>query len=479
MPPRGAIDRATRKATRAQGRRRARRAAHAGRQGVLHRYRHRGRLARRAGAWRHGLHRGDRRGAASARCAHRGDLRRHQRHPGDRSRDAQAAADPAARSCAPISTSCAPPSTAVQAANDPAFGATGARLAEAVDSLDRATTWLLSKVEKEPQTALAGATPYLRLFGNAAGGCMLADEALAALRVADGEPAARVAIARFFAENIAVQASGPGAHRHRRRRQRQRRRSRADGMSDHVTVADDGAVRTVRMNRPDKKNALTAAMYAAMAAALEDANSHAAIRCIVIAGAPGAFSAGNDLVEFSQAADLRRGPRRAGGALSSRARAIRAAARRRRARPRGRRRHHHAAALRLRGRGRRRALLDAVRQSRLVPEAASSLLAPRLMGHRRAFELLVMGRPLDAAAAQGLRAGQHRRRAGRGRGGGHEGRPHIAALPAEAVAASRRLMRGSPDEIVRASTRRCACSRSDCSRRRRKRPSRRSCTRKR
>ena len=97
---------------------------------------------------------------------------------------------------------------AVQAANDPAFGATGARLAEAVDSLDRATTWLLGKVEKEPQAALAGATPYLRLFGNAAGGCMLADEALAALRIAGAEPASRVAIARFFAENIAVQASG-------------------------------------------------------------------------------------------------------------------------------------------------------------------------------------------------------------------------------------------------------------------------------
>ena len=37
---------------------------------------------------------------------------------------------------------------------------------------------------------------------------MLADEALAALRVANGEPAARVALARFFAENIAVQAAG-------------------------------------------------------------------------------------------------------------------------------------------------------------------------------------------------------------------------------------------------------------------------------
>ena len=97
---------------------------------------------------------------------------------------------------------------AVQAMNDPALGATGARVAEAVDSLDRATTWLLSKIEKEPQSALAGATPYLRLFGTAAGGCMLADEALAALRVAKGEPAGRVAVARFFAENIAVQAGG-------------------------------------------------------------------------------------------------------------------------------------------------------------------------------------------------------------------------------------------------------------------------------
>ncbi len=97
---------------------------------------------------------------------------------------------------------------AVQAANDPAFGATGARLLDAVECLERATTWLLGKIESEPQAALAGATPYLRLFGNAAGGCMLADEALAALRLAEGEPAARIGIARFFAENIAAQASG-------------------------------------------------------------------------------------------------------------------------------------------------------------------------------------------------------------------------------------------------------------------------------
>ena len=99
---------------------------------------------------------------------------------------------------------------AVQASNAPSFGETAARLNEAVDSLERVTQWLLS--QKTSDSTLAGATPYLRLFGNAAGGCMLADQALAALRdtsVKDsGDAAVRVALARFFAENIAVQASG-------------------------------------------------------------------------------------------------------------------------------------------------------------------------------------------------------------------------------------------------------------------------------
>jgi hypothetical protein len=94
---------------------------------------------------------------------------------------------------------------AVQANNAPAFGETAARLNEAIDSLERATQWLLS--QKTSDATLAGATPYLRLFGNAAGGCMLAEQALAALREDDGG-AARVAVARFFAENVAVQASG-------------------------------------------------------------------------------------------------------------------------------------------------------------------------------------------------------------------------------------------------------------------------------
>ena len=94
---------------------------------------------------------------------------------------------------------------AVQASNAPAFGETAARLGEAIDSLERVTQWLLA--QKTSDATLAGATPYLRLFGNAAGGCMLADQALAALRDS-GDGAARIALTRFFAENIAVQAAG-------------------------------------------------------------------------------------------------------------------------------------------------------------------------------------------------------------------------------------------------------------------------------
>jgi acyl-CoA dehydrogenase len=96
---------------------------------------------------------------------------------------------------------------AVSASNDPAFGWTPTRLGEALDSLGRATQWLLSQSGKDADAALAGASPYLRLFGIATGGCYLAQQALAALRL--GEAAtSRVALARFFAENFAVQAGG-------------------------------------------------------------------------------------------------------------------------------------------------------------------------------------------------------------------------------------------------------------------------------
>jgi hypothetical protein len=92
----------------------------------------------------------------------------------------------------------------VETSNDLAFGTTGAKLRDALASLERASKWLLERVASKPNDALAGATPYLRLFGATLGGCMLAGEALAAKSNGDGER--YVTLARFFAENVTVQA---------------------------------------------------------------------------------------------------------------------------------------------------------------------------------------------------------------------------------------------------------------------------------
>jgi acyl-CoA dehydrogenase len=95
--------------------------------------------------------------------------------------------------------------------NAPGLGHAGARLREAVDSLERATTWLLAALKDgRSSEALAGATAYLRLFGLAQGGTALARKALASLDAgAEGrDHAARLVSARFFAEHHATDAPG-------------------------------------------------------------------------------------------------------------------------------------------------------------------------------------------------------------------------------------------------------------------------------
>ncbi len=94
----------------------------------------------------------------------------------------------------------------VEGSNDPAFGTTGAKLRDALASLERTSRWLLERVGSAPNEALAGATPYLRLFGSTLGGCMLAGEALAARSRGEGDPQRYVTLARYFAENVSVQA---------------------------------------------------------------------------------------------------------------------------------------------------------------------------------------------------------------------------------------------------------------------------------
>lgn len=70
---------------------------------------------------------------------------------------------------------------------------------------------------------------------------------------------------------------------------------------DHIVIENPEAhpgVRTIRMNRADKKNAITRAMYDTMADALVDAEKDKDIRAVVIFGVPGSFSSGNDLHDF-------------------------------------------------------------------------------------------------------------------------------------------------------------------------------------
>jgi enoyl-CoA hydratase/carnithine racemase len=217
-------------------------------------------------------------------------------------------------------------------------------------------------------------------------------------------------------------------------------------VSDPVLVTDNDGVRIIRMNRPEKKNALTQPMYAAMTAALDDAQGNRAIRCIVIAGGAGAFCAGSDIGDFQKRAE--------GGLEPVTIGFLHALARNQKP---------LVAAVDGLAVGIGTTLLlhcDHIVAATgtvfstpfvklgLIPEAASSLLAPMRMGHARAFALLVMGRPLsaddaktaglvnsvvDAAAVEDTALNAAR---------------EIAALPAGAVALARRLMRGELDDIV-------------------------------
>ena len=219
-------------------------------------------------------------------------------------------------------------------------------------------------------------------------------------------------------------------------------------MTEQVIVKDEGAIRTIRMNRPDKKNALTATMYGAMAEAIESAGGSSPIRCILIMGVPGAFSAGNDLGDFMKAAmggeGLGNSVLRFLYALACCERPLVAAV--------------QGVAV---GIGTTMVLhcdyAVAASDARfstpfvalgLVPEAASSLLAPRLMGHRRAFELLVMGKPFSGEEAKTLGLVNQVVAGSEVEAEAMKAAQAIAALPPEGVAISRRLMKGEPTEVV-------------------------------
>jgi acyl-CoA dehydrogenase len=91
------------------------------------------------------------------------------------------------------------------------FGATAARLNEAADALEKTTRMMQSWLGGDQNSALSGASHYLRLFGLTLGGACLAKAGLAAEALAangDRHELGRVGLARFFAEKVAVAAPG-------------------------------------------------------------------------------------------------------------------------------------------------------------------------------------------------------------------------------------------------------------------------------
>jgi enoyl-CoA hydratase/carnithine racemase len=217
-------------------------------------------------------------------------------------------------------------------------------------------------------------------------------------------------------------------------------------VSDPVLVTNQDGVRVVRMNRPEKKNALTQPMYAAMTAALADAQDNGAIRCIMIAGGPGAFCAGSDIGDFQKRAEGGLEPVTIGflHALARNQKPLVAAV--------------DGLAV---GIGTTMLLhCDHVVAAAgtmfstpfvklgLIPEAASSLLAPMRMGHARAFSLLVMGRPLSADDAKAAGLVNTVIESAAVEDTALKAAREIAALPAGAVALARRLMRGYLDDAV-------------------------------
>jgi enoyl-CoA hydratase/carnithine racemase len=167
--------------------------------------------------------------------------------------------------------------------------------------------------------------------------------------------------------------------------------------SEHITVRVDDRVLRIQFNRPDKKNAITRDMYSNMANAITQANDDSTVRVILFEGSTGCFTSGNDLSDFMNAPQIgsetpvgnfldvaSTTPKPVVAAVTGIAVGI------------GTTMLLHCD------------LAYACESAKfhmpfvnlgLVPEFASSLLLPQLVGQRRAAELLMFGQPFDASTA--------------------------------------------------------------------------------
>jgi enoyl-CoA hydratase/carnithine racemase len=215
-------------------------------------------------------------------------------------------------------------------------------------------------------------------------------------------------------------------------------------MTDHVAIARRGHVMEVRLNRPEKKNALTRTMYDAMADAFDTADQDPDIRAVVLTGSGDSFTSGNDIKDFQA--------RAASGGQASVSRFLPTIANMQTpliaavngsAVGVGTTRLAHCD------------LIVAARSARftmpftrlgLVPEAGSSLLFPHLLGYQRAGALLLLGETLDADTARDWGFVYQVVDDAALPEAAHALAQRVAALPPEAVRLTKRLVRhGAPD----------------------------------
>src|SRR6195952_1852849 len=83
-------------------------------------------------------------------------------------------------------------------------------------------------------------------------------------------------------------------------RPRDNRPQTTRGSSMTIRTVNTNGVAVIEIARPEKKNALTQAMYSAMAEAIAAADADPTIRAVLITGQPGIFTSGNDLEDFMQ-----------------------------------------------------------------------------------------------------------------------------------------------------------------------------------
>jgi enoyl-CoA hydratase/carnithine racemase len=217
-------------------------------------------------------------------------------------------------------------------------------------------------------------------------------------------------------------------------------------MSEEILRSCADGVCELRFNRPEKRNAITHQMYAALARQLRASLADEAVRVVLLSGAGASFSAGNDLNDFVS------GPEVSAAhpvmevlrTLATFEKPLVAAV--------------HGATV---GIGVTMLLhcdLVVAADSTqlimpfvalgLVPEAGSSLLLPRLAGQQRAAELLLLGQPLDARGAERLGLVNRVVEEGKLPEAARALAQRLAQQPPEALRATKRLLRGDTSEVL-------------------------------